>query len=46
MTVFQLMTFASVSPYHRLNRGVPKGKINISRVWWEDSIRPLLRFYL
>ena len=25
-TVFQLMAFAFVSPYHRQNRGIPKGK--------------------
>ena len=45
-TVFQLITFTSVSPYHGINCGASKGKINICRVWREDSIRYLLQFYL
>ena len=34
-----------MSPYHFLHRGVPKGKVNICRVWWEDSIKSLPQFY-
>ena len=45
-TVFQLMTFLSVSRYHHLNRRVPRGKDKYMKGAVRGHIRSLIRFYL